>query len=65
MTDAFWNPDTMLQAFQRMVRKQDYWRGYFGEECDGAPSDDEVEQWLEDARDALRVRDEASPARPL
>ena len=52
-TDPYWTADTLLEAFQRMVRKQDYWRGYVGED-EGSPTDDQVEGWLQDARDALK-----------
>jgi hypothetical protein len=57
-TDPYWNADTLLEAFQRMVRRQDYWRGYVGYD-DDAPTDDEVFGWLQDARDALAERKRA------
>lgn len=46
----------LLKAFQHMVRKQDYWRGYVGWD-DYAPTDAEVEDMLEDAIDAVVRRD--------
>lgn len=48
--------DELLERFQRMVRKQDYWRGYVGDD-DDSPEDSDVEDMLQDARDAL-ARDE-------
>ncbi len=45
----------LLTRFQRMVRKQDYWRGYVGWDED-APDDAEVERLLQEAIDALLAR---------
>ncbi len=41
--------DEIHSAFARMVAKQDYWRGYFGDDI----SDAEVIDWLDRAAIAL------------
>lgn len=52
MADAHWTADYLLERFQRMVSKQDYWRGYVTDPPEG-PTDDEVDDLLQEARDAL------------
>lgn len=55
-----WSADYLLERFQRMVTKQDYWRGYVGyDESD--PSDEEVYAWLQEARDALAAVGQYDP----
>ncbi len=50
-----WTAVDLLQAFQRMVRKQDHWRGYVGDSL----SDVEAEALLQEAIDALTAADPA------
>lgn len=47
--------DEILAAFQKTVRRLDNWRGYFGDDED-SPTDDEVHEALQRARDALEQR---------
>lgn len=46
------SPDEILAAFQRNVRRLDNWRGYIGDDED-SPSDDEVHEVLQRARDCM------------
>lgn len=51
-SDPEFTADAMLDALCRMVRKQDYWRGYLGDDVE----DGDVEDLLTAARVLLAAR---------